>query len=467
MMTREQWNQLLKRNKYNDLAYEFWKACLPKNLQKETPNYNLYGAYKGGLQPRLEADGKYHLGSRNPQTGEILKRKGHDTYKLAIDNEIAAGYFPYEKNGVTYTKTYAPIGDISGYKNGTDGVQANLSFDNNFANSVTAQNIDRQNAAIKEWSDLQIKRTAGVIAQSAKNAQLKHKTIARKPGQYPLRYTKTASSVATNGKALNYQPVPSAGKYGMAPEQQRSHFKFSDRPDANNIVNYLIGMHTKYENYPKRALTPTGQFRVWVDNDKVKNLGNGIVLQTPTYKTDANGKLVLDRNGKKILIGYNNVYDKNFISDNTANQLLEGGSVSLNDMYRIYKNDLFARGNDIYNSLQRFTNKPDTIPSARLAALLDFGYQANLYRRRPVIKDQIEQMKSKRTQKHDNLFGAFAFGDYRFPLKLATAMPGDSMRGVWRKNLIQNNPTIQKQIDAGTDAYGALEQQKIKVGRKK
>ena len=73
------------------------------------------------MQPELNEDGTYHLGSRDPYTGRILKSKQHPTYQKAIESEISAGYFPYEKNNVTYTKTYSPI-DISGYADGSSGI---------------------------------------------------------------------------------------------------------------------------------------------------------------------------------------------------------------------------------------------------------------------------------------------------------------------------------------------------------
>lgn len=118
-------NQYKKAREENpQLSYWQWKMDLPDNLAN-TPDweYNNIGAWSGGLQPTLEDDGYYHLGSRNPYTGEILKPKHHPTYQKAIESEIEAGYYPYEKNGVTYTKTYSPIGDLSGYADGTDGIE--------------------------------------------------------------------------------------------------------------------------------------------------------------------------------------------------------------------------------------------------------------------------------------------------------------------------------------------------------
>ena len=119
---RQRMDQFKQARESNpQLSYWEWKNSLPDNLA-HTPDwqYNNFGAYTGGLKPELNEDGYYHLGSRNPYTGEILKPKSHPTYDKAIQNDAAAGYFPYEKNGITYTKTYSPTGDISGYANGTD-----------------------------------------------------------------------------------------------------------------------------------------------------------------------------------------------------------------------------------------------------------------------------------------------------------------------------------------------------------
>lgn len=116
------WQWKANRPQDSDWQYQQWRNNLPENLRQETDDYDLYGAYKAGMEPHLEDDGFYHLGSRDPYTGRILKTKNHPTYLQAIKNEIEAGYLPYEKDGWTYTKTYSPIGDLSGYSDGTDGI---------------------------------------------------------------------------------------------------------------------------------------------------------------------------------------------------------------------------------------------------------------------------------------------------------------------------------------------------------
>ena len=86
-----------------DVGYQKWRANLPTNLREETSDYNLYEAYKSGAKPRLEADGFYHLPSRDPRTNKILKKPTHPTYGMALREDAVEGYLPIYKNGETYT----------------------------------------------------------------------------------------------------------------------------------------------------------------------------------------------------------------------------------------------------------------------------------------------------------------------------------------------------------------------------
>lgn len=101
----------------NDWQYQQWKSNLPSNLKNtDTSIYDLYGAFKAGMQPELNNDGTYHLGSRDPNTGKILKKKNHPTYNKAIQADIEVGYYPIEYNGDTYTRAPIPMGDLSGWQ---------------------------------------------------------------------------------------------------------------------------------------------------------------------------------------------------------------------------------------------------------------------------------------------------------------------------------------------------------------
>lgn len=89
----------------NTSAYNQWRSTLPKNLQTETPDYDLYGAFKAGLQPEWnDEDKSYHLDSRDPKTGRMLKKPGHPTFGQAIYNDMLLGYYPIYKDGEIYTE---------------------------------------------------------------------------------------------------------------------------------------------------------------------------------------------------------------------------------------------------------------------------------------------------------------------------------------------------------------------------
>lgn len=90
----------------DEANYREWRDNLPENLKyTDDREYDMIGAYKAGLQPEWnEKDQSYHLGSRDPQTGRILKSSTHPTYSEAIWTDAAMGYYPTYKNGETYTQ---------------------------------------------------------------------------------------------------------------------------------------------------------------------------------------------------------------------------------------------------------------------------------------------------------------------------------------------------------------------------
>lgn len=59
--------------------YKFRIAKLNPHLIADDPHYNLKGAYEAGMNPEMTDDGTYHLGSRNPKTGELLKSPQHSS----------------------------------------------------------------------------------------------------------------------------------------------------------------------------------------------------------------------------------------------------------------------------------------------------------------------------------------------------------------------------------------------------
>ena len=97
-----------------DADYKEWKSNLPENLQQETDGYDLYGAYKAGMEPIEVAPGEYHLSSRDPKTGRILKSEDHDTFYNSVIEDDKLGYVTYRsKDGNIYSKKQYEI-DIAG-----------------------------------------------------------------------------------------------------------------------------------------------------------------------------------------------------------------------------------------------------------------------------------------------------------------------------------------------------------------
>lgn len=109
MSRREEFKSRMKELKqYKDTTgkgYWEWKQSLPDNLKyTDESQYDLKGAYEAGLQPELnQEDGLYHLGSRDPKTGRILKRNIHPTYWKALEEDAKIGYDAYWIGNDTYT----------------------------------------------------------------------------------------------------------------------------------------------------------------------------------------------------------------------------------------------------------------------------------------------------------------------------------------------------------------------------
>lgn len=92
----------------DESAYRQWLSSLPDNLKSTDDSvYDMRRAFKAGMVPVLNEDGYYHLGSRDPQTGRILKAPIHPTYLQAITEDTRMGYYPtINDKGVTYTNTW-------------------------------------------------------------------------------------------------------------------------------------------------------------------------------------------------------------------------------------------------------------------------------------------------------------------------------------------------------------------------
>ena len=93
----------------DETNYQSWKDKLPNNLKyTDESEYDLRGAYKAGMEPQWNnKDKSYHLGSRDPYSGKILKSPHHPTYLEALITDASMGYYPsIDNKGNTYTNTW-------------------------------------------------------------------------------------------------------------------------------------------------------------------------------------------------------------------------------------------------------------------------------------------------------------------------------------------------------------------------
>lgn len=95
----------------NRINAAVWKNLLPDEFKKDKSNsYDYLQAYLRGAEPSLEEDG-FHLPSRDPQTGQILKSPDHPTFEEAIMQDISLGYYPtgFAPNGNVVTEQRNPL----------------------------------------------------------------------------------------------------------------------------------------------------------------------------------------------------------------------------------------------------------------------------------------------------------------------------------------------------------------------
>lgn len=88
-------------------GYWDWRNSLPDNLKyTDDAEYDMYEAYKSGVQPEyIEEDNSYHLPTRDPNTGKILKKSIHPTFWKGLTEDAKLGYDAYFVGDDVYTKS--------------------------------------------------------------------------------------------------------------------------------------------------------------------------------------------------------------------------------------------------------------------------------------------------------------------------------------------------------------------------
>lgn len=221
-------------------GYWDWRNSLPDNLKyTDDTEYNMRGAYESGAQPILENDGFYHLPTRNPQTGEILKTSLHPTFWKGLAEDAKMGYNTYFVGDKVYTKSKEE-GPINVYADG--GEVARKSLKDIRKKSTIGDKLDynvmlqNQNTYQKEfatnWYKERAKNTKyrsqlgdgklDKILSDIDKATWKNPTEAMKDNLISQGYTPTEQNIKSQLQAINAKgtkgfAVPSMYSYYGAP----------------------------------------------------------------------------------------------------------------------------------------------------------------------------------------------------------------------------------------------------------
>lgn len=87
-------------------GYWDWRNSLPDNLKyTDDTEYDMHAAYESGAQPQWdEEDQSYHLPTRDPNTGLILKKSIHPTFWKGLTEDAKLGYNTYFLGDKVYTR---------------------------------------------------------------------------------------------------------------------------------------------------------------------------------------------------------------------------------------------------------------------------------------------------------------------------------------------------------------------------
>ena len=221
-------------------GYWDWRNSLPDNLKyTDDTEYNMRGAYESGAQPILENDGFYHLPTRNPQTGEILKASLHPTFWKGLAEDAKIGYNAYFIGDKVYTKSKEE-GPINVYADG--GEVTRKSLKDIRKESIVEGELDydtmlqNQNAYQKEFATNWYKQRAknpkygpqlgdgklDKILSDIDKATWKNPTEAMRDNLISQGYTPTDQNIKSQLQAINAKgtkgfAVPSMYSYYGAP----------------------------------------------------------------------------------------------------------------------------------------------------------------------------------------------------------------------------------------------------------
>lgn len=234
-------------------GYWDWRNSLPDNLKyTDDTEYNMRGAYESGAQPILENDGFYHLPTRNPQTGEILKTSLHPTFWKGLAEDAKIGYNTYFVGDKVYTKSKEE-GPINVYADG--GEVARKSLKDIRKESIIEDKLDydvmlqNQNAYQKEFATNWYKQRANnpkynsqlgegkldKILSDINKATWKNPTEAMRDNLISQGYSPTDQNIKSQLQAINAK-----GTKGFAVPNMYSYYG-APRNTWHEGIGHIVG----------------------------------------------------------------------------------------------------------------------------------------------------------------------------------------------------------------------------------
>lgn len=298
-------------------GYWDWRNSLPDNLKyTDDTEYNMRGAYESGAQPILENDGFYHLPTRNPQTGEILKTSLHPTFWKGLAEDAKIGYNTYFVGDKVYTKSKEE-GPINVYTDG--GEVARKSLKDIRKESIIEDKLDydvmlqNQNAYQKEFATNWYKQRANnpkynsqlgegkldKILSDINKATWKNPTEAMRDNLISQGYSPTDQNIKSQLQAIDAKgtkgfAVPSMYSYYGAPRntwhEGVGHIVGDNNPailDSTPNIN-IPSNDPKYYDYVNQANEKHAQ--TWDFRGKNQTLKD----DTGNYYIDPNRQLSSD-----------------------------------------------------------------------------------------------------------------------------------------------------------------------------
>ena len=298
-------------------GYWDWRNSLPDNLKyTDDTEYNMRGAYESGAQPILENDGFYHLPTRNPQTGEILKTSLHPTFWKGLAEDAKIGYNTYFVGDKVYTKSKEE-GPINVYADG--GEVARKSLKDIRKESIIEDKLDydvmlqNQNAYQKEFATNWYKQRANnpkynsqlgegkldKILSDINKATWKNPTEAMRDNLISQGYSPTDQNIKSQLQAIDAKgtkgfAVPSMYSYYGAPRntwhEGVGHIVGDNNPailDSTPNIN-IPSNDPKYYDYVNQANEKHAQ--TWDFRGKNQTLKD----DTGNYYIDPNRQLSSD-----------------------------------------------------------------------------------------------------------------------------------------------------------------------------